>query len=125
MSSIHASSETSTSTSTSGENSGKIGARMDKVSVIGETVSEKRVGEPILENSLAIQSLLLSQQKVKPNQSVRSLLNGAVGDAVAVLANFKPDPGSSDAINASSLLQSSSRERRKFLARQRMSSLCY
>ena len=101
MSSIHTSSETSTSTSTPGKNVGTMLSRMGKVSVNGKTVSGKRGGEAGHERSVipeknrqAIQSLLLSHQIAKPNQSVRSLLSGSVGNAVAVLVNFKPDPGS-------------------------------
>ena len=56
------------------------------------------------ENRQAIQSLLVSQQKAKPNQSARALVKGIVGSAITSLVDFREDPGASDAIFTSSLL---------------------
>ena len=56
------------------------------------------------ETRQTIHGLLVSLHKVKPNQSVRSLLSGDAGSVVAALIGFSGAPEDSDSLRTASLV---------------------
>ena len=110
MSSKSTSSNNSTTASTPGTNFGNIPSKSDEdaaLTAIGDNGSGEEPAvktgndglESSSENRQAIQGLLVSQQKVIPNQSARALIKGNVGSVIASLIDFREDPGASGAIS--------------------------
>ena len=115
MSSKSTPSEFSSTASAPGTNFGKNSSTTNEDEVLTADGDNGNGEEPVVktgngdlgvcsENRQAIQSLLVSQQKRKPNKNVRALVIGDVGRVIGSLIDLHETPGASEAMFTMSLL---------------------